>query len=720
LFRFSRFLLLASAGMCSLATPVLAQAAADQPPPEAAAPLAGDIVVTATRSVLPVNALPLTIDVIDADALDQQVAISGSVTDAVATLTPSFSPTRQKLSGAGETLRGRSPLYAINGIPQSTPLRDGSRDGFTIDAFFVERVELIYGSNALQGIGGTGGIVNQVTVGAPRKEGVSGRVLAQVTTADGFESDGFGWKTAGLLQFRQGRFDATVGAAYDRRGVFYDAQDRRIGINLTQGETQDSGSLSLFGRFGFALSPTARLDLIASRFELKGDGDYVAVNGDRATGLPTSAARGTPPGVPAANRTESLALSLTDTALWGGNLVSQIFWNRSRDTFGGEIAPIATFQDPLIAPVGTLFDQSQNRSRKYGGKISYERGVPGFEALTAIVGFDALWDRTEQRLIATDRVWVPPTDFRSYAPFAQLNLALFDKAVRLAGGLRYEDVRITIDDYTTLATSNRVRVAGGSPRFSDVLLNGGVIVEPTPGIRAYASYAEGYTVPDVGRITRAVNRPGVDIDTFLDISPIVSNNREIGIEVKRGAIDASATYFWSSSDKGQLLIARPDGIFDVQRQKVHIEGLELNLAVATPVRGLRLSAGYAHLTGRYDSNGDDTIDTDLDGANISPDRINLAATFARGPFSARLQTQIYLARRFTGLVADPRNDFDGYTLTDANIRYRTGIGTLSFSVQNLFDRQYVTYASDTQRPTDNTFFFAGQGRTFTLGWDLRF
>src|SRR3546814_6851289 len=86
------------------------------------------IVVTAARSILPANALPLTVDVIGKEALDQQIAISGSVTDAVATLTPSFSPTRQKLSGAGETLRGRAPLYAINGIPQSTPMRDGSRE----------------------------------------------------------------------------------------------------------------------------------------------------------------------------------------------------------------------------------------------------------------------------------------------------------------------------------------------------------------------------------------------------------------------------------------------------------------------------------------------------------------------------------------------------------------------------------------------------------------
>ena len=414
------------------------------------------IVVTAARTILPPNALPLTIDIIGKDTLDQQIAISGSITDAVSSLTPSFSPTRQKLSGAGETLRGRSPLYAINGIPQSTPMRDGSRDGFTIDGFFIDRVELIYGSNALQGVGGTGGIVNQVTVGAPRTEGLGGRFLLQGTADDGFSKDGLGGKVAGFVQYKAGRFDATVGAAFERRGAFYDGDGRRIGINLTQGETQDSQTLSLFARLGYELSSTARLDLTASRFELKGDGDYVALAGNRLTGVPTSAVRGTPPGEAAQNRTESVALSLTDTDLGGGNFVSQIFFNRSRDTFGGEVNTQATFQDPALAPVGTLFDQSQNRSRKLGAKLSYERAVPGFEDLTVTVGFDALVDKTEQALIATGRVWVPPSDFRSLAPFGQANLKLFDGLVRLAGGVRWENVKIKIDDYHTLASTTFV------------------------------------------------------------------------------------------------------------------------------------------------------------------------------------------------------------------------------------------------------------------------
>lgn len=478
--------------------------------------------------------MPLTVDVIDDESLSQQVAISGSIVDAVSNLTPSFSPTRQKLSGAGETLRGRSPPYAINGIPQSAPLRDGARDGFTIDPFFVERVELIYGSNALQGNGGTGGIVNQVTVSPPRQGGLNGRFLLQGNADADFSNDGIGRKIASILGWESGRFDAMLGGAFDKRGAFYDGQGRRVGTDLTQGETQDSKSWSVYARMGYALDDTARIDFTANRFELKGEGDYVTANGNYLLDLPTTSVQGNPPGAPAKNRTESAALTLTDSDLWGGNLMGQIFFNRSRDTYGGEIEPIRTFQDPALDPTDRLFDQSQNRSRKYGGKLSYERAFPGFEALTATLGFDALFDLTEQRLIATNRSWVPPTDYRSLAPFAQFNLALLDKKLRLAGGMRHESVRITIDDYTALASYGGHFVAGGRPKFSDTLINGGVIVEPVPGIRTYGSYAEGYTVPDVDRIARAVNRGGVDIDDYVNISPIVSNNREIGIEVKRG------------------------------------------------------------------------------------------------------------------------------------------------------------------------------------------
>jgi iron complex outermembrane receptor protein len=682
------------------------------------------IVVSAARTQLPASALPLTIDVIDKGALDRQVQVSGSTVDAVSALLPSFSPTREKLSGSGESLRGRSPLYAINGIPQSTPIRDGSRDGYTIDPFFIDRVEVIYGSNALQGIGATGGVVNQVTVGAPARDGLAVRTLLQGTVPTSFDGAAFGGKAAALAGYRAGAFDATGGFAVERRGVFQDGHGNNIGVDGTQGEIQDSDSWSLFGRLGYQLSDSARIDVIADHFELEGNGHYVLVPGSRALGLPASSTKGTIEGEPPSNTADLLSAAFTHENLGGGTLSLQGFYSRTRDIFGGLVT--STFQDPTIDPTGQLFDQSANKSRKLGGKLSYERALPGFEDLVLTAGFDALFDRTEQYLVQTGRTWVPQTDFRSYAPFAQANLKLFDGVLRLAGGGRYEDVELKVGDYQTLAsygatdpknvaTYKPIAVAGGNPSFNDLLWNAGVIVEPLEGVRAYGSYAEGYTIADVGRILRGITQTNVDIDNFIDLTPVVSNNRELGVEVKRGPLDASASYFWSSSKLGSVLVRGLDGIFSVSRQPIRIEGFEASAAWHAPLPGLQLSAAYSHVRGKTDDNDADTaINNDLDGANISPDRVNLAADYEKGPFAARVQARFYLPRTFND--ADTDTDFEGYTLLDAFVSYKTGIGELALGVQNLTDEFYVTYDSDTVRPNDDSRFFAGRGRTFTLSW----
>ena len=676
-----------------------------------------DIVVTGARTKLPITALPLTVDVVGGKELTDQVAISGSVIDAVSATLPAFSPTREKLSGSGETLRGRSPLYAINGVPQSTPIRDGSRDGFTIDPFFIDRVEVIYGSNALQGIGATGGVVNLVTVGAPSGDGVSGRTLIQATAADGFDGEALGGKVAGLAGYRSGAFDVTGGATFERRGAFLDGDGRRIGTDGTQGDIQDSDSWSIFGRLGYQVSPTARLELIGNRFELEGRGHYVTVNGNRLTDRTTTSVKGDPDGVPAANRAELISAAFTESDLVGGLLSAQAFFSRTRDIFGGSIT--GTFQDVSIAPIGTLFDQSVNKSRKLGGKLSYERAAPGLEALTLIGGLDLLHDRTAQTLMHTDRSWVPETDFFSLAPFLQGNLELLDGKLRLAGGVRYEKVTLKVADFTTLAFYGAREVDGGKPSFDKALVNGGVIVEPLKGLRAYASYAEGYTIADVGRILRAINTDGVDVDNFLSLEPVVSNNREIGLEWKRGWLTASASYWWSSSKLGSLLVRNPDGIFDVVRAPIDLEGLDLSVEAEAPIDGLRVGAAYARTRGRTESNGDKV---DLDGANISPDRVNLHATYASGPFDARLAARFYLEREFDG--QPEANDFEGYTLLDAAAGYRFGNHRLSLSVMNLLDKRYITYFSDTRAPTgsitSDTTYFAGRGRTFTLGLTSEF
>ena len=118
----------------------------------------GQITVSATRAHSTVDETPQKVLIISREEIEEQLAISNDPGQVLSNLIPSYSPSRQKLTNSGETFRGRDPLFLVDGIPQSNPLRDGSRDGYTIDPFFIDRVEVIYGSNALQGIGATGGV----------------------------------------------------------------------------------------------------------------------------------------------------------------------------------------------------------------------------------------------------------------------------------------------------------------------------------------------------------------------------------------------------------------------------------------------------------------------------------------------------------------------------------------------------------------------------------
>src|SRR5688500_10471504 len=66
------------------------------------------VTVSASTSRIPDSeaALPNTITVIDRAQLEQQLALTQDLSQVLANLIPSFTPSRQKLTNAGETLRG--------------------------------------------------------------------------------------------------------------------------------------------------------------------------------------------------------------------------------------------------------------------------------------------------------------------------------------------------------------------------------------------------------------------------------------------------------------------------------------------------------------------------------------------------------------------------------------------------------------------------------------
>ena len=681
-----------------------------------AAPVALDPlqVLTTVRGARSAASLPVKIEVVEGPQIERQQTLASNPTELLANVIPSFSPGRQKLTSAGESFRGRRPLYLVDGVPQSNPLRDGRRDGFTIGMDVIERVEVVFGANALQGLGATGGIVNFITVDPPVSGELEQRASIHSTSNDGFDGDGLGWGLSYSVGQRFDEVDVLASVSYDRRGLQYDGEGRAIAIDNVQGDIADSESRNLFGKVGWEPSPGKRLEVMVSDFELAQQGGFASVEGDRSAGQPATSVPGDPEGVEPINNVTTASVSYEQEDLGGGRLAAKVYYQDFSALYGG--GSFATFQDPAIAPVGEVFDQSENNSEKLGTRLTWGLDRLGNAPLDVVAGFDFLRDRTFQRLVHTDRNWVPETHFFNYAPFIQADAEPV-AGFSLSGGVRWEFAQLDVPAFTTLAGNREdyqtVRVEGGSPGFHKPLFNIGAVINPAPGLRFYGTLAQAFTMPDVGRVLRGVSEPGTAVDDFLDLQPIETDNLEVGATWGTAVSAASVTWFRSESDMGSRLVPNEDGIYRVMRQPVRTSGWEITGRL-DPSSALSLSAGYSILDGRFDAEDDGTFDADLGAADIGPNRLNLGLDLFPGDrFSGRVQAFHFFDREFEDAEGAVAANFDGYTTADVSASGRFGPATVTLSVANILDEQYITYYG--QAATDrNDRYFAGRGRTLTL------
>lgn len=678
-----------------------------------------NFVITATRTEKAIEKIPGAVEVITRRDLDTQLLIADDPSQALATFIPGFAPSRQKLTQTGETLRGRPILYLFDGIPQSNPLRAGMREGYFADPLIIDRIEVVSGANAIHGAGATGGIINYITK-TPRTDGTRQSLTTQIGSQ--FKDDDLGWKAGYAFQHRRDAFDVLAFAGAQRRGMAYDGQGRRIGLDPVQGDTIDSLSYDLFMKFGYELPHSQRIQFSANWYDLEGDGDYRLMSGNRATGTPTTSARGTPPGQPARNLVKALSLDYTHRTLFEGMLSIQVFKQDFSSLYGATNA--TTFQDTTIAPAGTLYDQSEIVADKQGAKVTYSRRDAFVTGLELTGGFDWLNDNTRQRLAGTGRTWVPPLDYTSVAPFAQAEYERGPFTVR--AGVRYESARLNVDTYETLAFYGRRTVQGGELSFDKPVLNAGVVARLGGGFSAFVAYTEGFGLPDVGLILRAVNRPGQSVTRLLELVPVVTKNNEAGLTWRNGRGSATLTVYESESDLSSVVRIDSSGIGHVDRVPTRVRGAEL-VAEYRPVSMLTLSATAALLDGKTATAAGQPLDLDLGARNMGPDKLVLGATWrARPDLTVRLQGTTLFDRDINIGRNTPttrfEEHFNGYTLFDAAVSWRTRHGTIGLGIENLLDRQYFGYyvQADVNSALSNDTFFAGRGRTVTARYTLEF
>ncbi|TDX32736.1 iron complex outermembrane receptor protein [Modicisalibacter xianhensis] len=701
----------------TLPTITLAQTAASSTEQQAGNKLS-PLIVTATRNKSLVGETSQKVTIITREQIEQQLAITNDPSQVLSNLIPSYSPSRQKLNNSGETLRGRSPLFLVDGVPQTNPLRDSGRDSYTIDLSMVERIEVIYGASAEHGLGATGGIINYVT-----KRAEAGRINQHVgislTSDDDFESEGFGHKLNYRISGQSGDWDYLAAASRQERGVFYDGNDEIVGMAY-HGEIQNSTSYDLLGKLGYWIDDDQNVEFSLSHFDLDIDDDYVPVAGDRSEGIATTARKGTPASDPGYNQVTRAQLAYSHADWYGNELDAQIYTQRFRAQFGATGLGSFPYQDESGV---TRFDHTRNESDKVGAKFTLSRDGFLNDRLTLTTGLDLLQDETQQVLVQTGRNYVPETQFRNYAAFLQGDYDLTN-SLSLHAGIRQEHAELNVDDYSPVDRSTSVEndlasVDGGNPDFDETLFNAGIIYQATDWAQLYANYSEGFGMPDVGRVLRDDDSAGMDVDTLIDLSPIVTDNREIGARFDWGRYGLELSYYESNSDLGQRINPNAEGRYQVEREKTEIQGYEITGdAQVSDVHLLRLA--YTHAEGESDTDGDGSVDTKLTGRDLAPDTLKFGWS---ANWTEKLSTHLQYNRYFDRSFDDPELEFDGYGLVDASLAYRLPVGRATFGIENLTDEDYFTYYSQSfpqSSALEDDLYFKGRGRTFTVGYQLDF
>jgi iron complex outermembrane receptor protein len=695
------------------------------------------VIVTGSRTPKAIDRIAGAISVVSREEIKQTLAVTEDATAVLARTVPGYAESSQAMSNTGETLRGRIALRLFDGVPQGSPLREGGRNATFTDMGIVGRIEVINGPSASEGIGAAGGIINYLSA-VPEKEGNEFRLLTRYSTQ--FKDDSSGWKVGLNYMRKQDNYDLVVGASVIDRGMAYDADGRRVGMN-TSGSVSDSMANNLFlkGGINFGEDGVQRLQASYSHFKIEGNGDYIQVEGCRpgtcANPVTNTSERGQIFGSKAEfNDFEQFNALYTHGDFLGGTLLLNAYWADQAMRYLPENGDDRQLTWPLLDEDDRIFDQSEITSKKYGFRPSWTTSslfdVSGLELR---LGVDFVKDEAQQRLALTNRLWVPPMEYTSTAPYLQLSYDL--GPVTLSAGYRREDGELHVDSYTTTPFRNSVFVEGGGVNYVENLVNFGGIWRIGGGWSVFASYGEGFSLPNIGIPLRNINVPGQSVDRIRDLQAIVVDNREYGFNWRGDRGSFGGSYYDSRSPYGTSLAVDPaTNDYVLNRAPTQIKGIEFNAdwrfddawkvsALYSRIRG-KTSFWNADLLGRYPAGG---LNKPIGVSDINPDKFGVTVNWKFNPNgdvtlsgTQLMSRRLYATdvREFDGATYSFRENTRGHTLFDLSANYSIeDVGRFTVGIENLLNEQYILSWSQVDFFKN---YFAGRGRMYSLTYEYTF
>ncbi|MDN5288076.1 MAG: hypothetical protein JWR38_4350 [Mucilaginibacter sp.] len=681
-----------------------------------------DVVISATRVPENIRNITSSVSIVSKKKLETEIAINPDLSSILANEVPGFAPTAQTGNNVGQNLRGRPMLVMIDGVSQSSPLRNAEVDLRSIDPSVLQQIEVIKGATAIYGNGAAGGLVNYVTLVPDTAAKFAGKTQLNSTGSLVKMKNSVGGRVSQLFYGKLGKFDYVASGTYEQTGEYKDAKGDVVGPNYSLGETD---SYNAFAKIGYEPAKNQRIQFVYNLYSSLQNSNYSLVNGNLATGQKATGVLGKPLGIPTGvDYNNNFHLSYKVDSLFGNtSLNADAYYENRKDVFYVSLG---------------RFDggdgQSLAKNDKKGARLFLQTLAvknPGLK-VNVTYGLDFLRDKTSQPLV-DGRVWVPEMDMNNLAPFAQVDLIIF-KDLIFKTGLRYEHVNIKVADYKSLRTTNvngttitpSFDVTGGNLKYGTSLFNAALKYNHWDLFSPFVSFSQGFSVMDIGLALRDAKVNNIN---KINTDAVKVNNYEAGFETRYEGLTFTASAYTSTSKLGIEVVYDPTtDLFNTSRSPEKIYGYELaanyNLGAS-----LQLGASYSYTEGKRDINNNtkfnDPVDTYLNGRRISAPKYTGTVTYS--PIKVLDLTLNYTGigsrNRFeknsTGIYNGNEGAVKAYNLFNFAGNYKINKSTrVTLGIENLFNQDY--FPARAQWFMQPGFYSKGRGASFNLGLSVSY
>lgn len=421
--------------------------------------------------------------------------------------------------------------------------------------------------------------------------------------------------------------------------------------------------------------------------------------------------------------------------------MAQVYYRDESLTF----YPFPTLSAGRVSSIGA----SQQKTDFYGGKLTLNSKP--VDDLTLTYGVDAdheSFDANQQFFdlrkasqsggMELDNAYnvgrYPGYSITNLAPFLQSSYDI--DAITLSGGVRYQYTENKVDDFVGYTQQQAIAngratsadaVPGGSTDYKNLLFNAGILGRLTERQQLWFNFSQGFEIPDLAKYYgsgnyqlsngnyRLLNSVNVN-DSKLD--GIKVDSYELGWRYLGDNLHTQLAAYYSLSDK-TININKSDMTINLDDDKRRIYGIEgqvdyfFNDSEWSTGSNFNVIKSETQLDGKWEKL---TVDS------ASPSKVSAWVNWAPGDWALRLQS----TQTFDVSDADGKK-INGYNTVDFLGSYALPVGKVSFSVENLLDKDYTTVwgqrAPGLYSPTygdAGLYTYKGRGRTFGMNYSVVF